>query len=85
MNTINASVGFSGFQLHIGYSSHTIPPLVPECLVNPDSDFQAATDCIKKIELDTAGTADNMLTAKVSQAYHTNKHCFTEPSFSVGD
>ncbi len=69
----------------MGHSPHIIPLLVPEHLVNPDSDIQAATDCIKKIELDTAEAADNMLTVKISQAHHANKHHSTEPSFSVGD
>ena len=29
MNTVNASTGFSGFQLHLGRSLRLIPPMVP--------------------------------------------------------
>ncbi len=85
MNTVNASVGFSGFQLCMGRLPHIVPSLVPECLINPDSDFQAAADCIKKIEIDTAKAADNILAMKISQAHHANKHRSPEPSFSIGD
>src|ERR1700683_103710 len=29
MNSVNASTGFSNFQLHLGRSPHLIPPIVP--------------------------------------------------------
>jgi len=32
MNTVNASIGSSGFQLHLGCLPHVIPPMITESL-----------------------------------------------------
>src|SRR6202040_3524429 len=47
MNTVNASTGFSNFQLHLGRSPHLIPPIVPTEL--PDNLHSAASTAEKLI------------------------------------
>ncbi len=86
MNTVNASTGFSGFQLRMGRSPRLIPPLVPDRLpVKLDSDFEAAANIIKKLNNDTCEAADNILAAKISQAHQANKHHSPDPTFALGD
>ena len=65
MNTINASTGFSGFQLHLGCSPRVIPPIVPSTLPNDlqESAVQASNiiHCLANDQLgsyqDNSGTS----------------------------
>jgi hypothetical protein len=88
MNTINASTGFSGFQLRLGRSPRLIPPLVLERLLSElagTTEAERARVLIEKMENDTAKAGDRLWQAKVNQAHHTNKSQAAEDVFAVGD
>jgi hypothetical protein len=73
MNSVNASTGFSNFQLHIGCSPHLIPPIVPADL--PDDLRSAASraeDLINQISTDVMEAKDNLLQAKIFQEHCAN-------------
>ena len=53
MNTVNASTGFSPFQLRMGQSPRLIPPLNPEAPMTPHVlETEAATKLINDLFLD---------------------------------
>jgi hypothetical protein len=84
MNTVNASTGFSGFQLKTGRSPRIIPPLAPL----PDTATPAEADAhaiLKRLEDDIREAQDNLLAAKTRQAYHANQHRAPEDVYQVGD
>ena len=86
MNTVNASTGFSNFQLHLGRSPCVIPPLVPERL--PLELWSALTqveEVIVKVNLDIGEAGDNLLAAKVDQAHYANTNHGLEVIYNVGD
>jgi hypothetical protein len=86
MNTVNASTGFSGFQLHLGCSPCIIPPIVPSLLpVELADTVQTATSVINRLKDDVADAHDNLLLSKISQTHYDNStHC-PDPSFKIGD
>jgi hypothetical protein len=71
MNTVNASTGFSAFQLCLGRSLRLILPLVPERLMEELVDVDS-TECamalLEQIWLDTEEAKDNLILAKTNQA-----------------
>jgi hypothetical protein len=73
MNMVNASTGFSGFQLKTGRSPRLIPPIAP---LSRDASVEHTTahNIISWVALDVQDAQDNLTTAKIRQAYHTNKH-----------
>ena len=84
MNTVNASTGFSPFQLKTGRSPLVIPPLAPA----DDSDTPArvtAQEIIDKLRTDVQQAQDALTAAKVRQAYHANAHRAPEIHYEVGD
>lgn len=84
MNTVNPSMDFSRFQLHLGRSPRIIPPLVshPTSQSIPDID---AHDLLRRIHLDVSEARDNLTLAKVSQRIQADKHRAPEVPFCVGD
>ncbi len=86
MNTINASTGFSGFNLHLGRSPRVIPPLVPSSFAPgvPPNDIRAA-ELIEKLLNDTCEASDNLIRAKVNQAHQANRHRSADFCPIVGD
>jgi hypothetical protein len=77
MNTVNASTGFSPFQLRMGHSPRLIPPLVPDLAQVIAAGSPNAADAItliKSLANDTAEAQDNLLAAKVTQAEFANRH-----------
>lgn len=82
MNTINASTGFSPFQLHMGRSLWVMPPLV-KAMDSKVEDIWA-TEVIERLQLDVKETQDNMLRAKISQALSANLHCSNDFPFEKG-
>ena len=86
MNTINASTGYSGFQLHLGRSPHIIPPIVPSRL-SPKlrSARPAAETVIAQLQNDVADAKDNLLLAKVAQAHHAKHSRADEIIYKIGD
>jgi hypothetical protein len=88
MNTVNASTGFSGFLLHMGRSPRIIPPLVPERLSKEVADINSTERAVKlldQIRLDSEEAKDNLLLAKMTQAYHPNKSHGEDDVFVVRD
>jgi hypothetical protein len=86
MNTVNALMGFSPFQLRMGRSPRIIPLIVPECLPKGLADVDSteqATKLLEQIKLNSEEAKDNLLMVKVAQAYHTNNHQGKEDVFVV--
>ena len=84
MNSINASTGFSGFQLRMGRSPRVIPPLVPQEL-NADIAEMRAREVVSKLHEDTEEAKDKLLMAKVQQAFHANKTRSIDYDLKIGD
>jgi len=84
MNTVNASTGYSGFELHMGRSPRIIPPLV-EPIAGSDTEEFHVVEVVEQITAAVDEAKDNMLLAKVQQAYHANKHRGDDDVFMVGD
>jgi hypothetical protein len=85
MNTVNASTGFSGFQLRMGRSPCVIPPLVASPTHNAPDEQKLAADIIKRLQDDVIEARENLLTAKISQAKQANKMRCPEHDIKVGD
>ncbi len=73
MNTRNASMGYTPFQLRFGKSPRLLPPLVPDSTSANQPDLRAAQliDSLRLLEFDAQ---DNLHAAKITQAYHVNAH-----------
>jgi hypothetical protein len=84
MNTRNASTGFSGFQLKTSRSPRIIPPIVP-LTENVTAEQITAHDIITHVHLDVQEAQDNLLAAKIHQAYHANEHRALKDIYEVGD
>ena len=83
MNSVNASTGFSPFQLHLGHSPRLVPPLSPQ-----ENDDPASFDTVSflsRLEMDVLEAQDNLLAAKTQQAHAANRHRIPEPRYNVGD
>ncbi len=85
MNTVNASTGFSGFQLWMGPSPCILPPFVPSHLVDGDKAGVDMARIITQLSDDMAQAHNNLIKAKVNQVHHANKYCSKEIKFDVGD
>ncbi|THH11766.1 hypothetical protein EW146_g7926 [Bondarzewia mesenterica] len=86
MNSVNASTGFSPFQLRMGRSPRLIPPLTPLTTTSTDNNSaKSATQTIQRILADAQEAHDNLLNAKLSQADSANRRRAAEPQFSIGD
>jgi hypothetical protein len=83
MNTVNASTGFSPFQLRMGRSPRVIPPLI----ASEDGALEdiRASDVIQRLSLDIKEAQDNMLQAKLSQCLVVNEHHTDESPFEKGN
>jgi hypothetical protein len=86
MNTVNASTGFSGFQLHIGRSPRIIPPILTP-IANPELQdaVESATALLQRLTNDAAQAHDNLLQAKVSQAHSADNSRRPDPHYQVGN
>ncbi len=83
MNTVNRSTGFTPFQLHLGRSPRLLPPLITtSTALAEEFSTESFIQCLQD---DVAEARDNLLVAKVSQAFQANKHRGEEPSFKIGD
>lgn len=87
MNTINASTGFTGFQLMTGQSPRIIPPIVMPSASTPDDEtaIKDAVGILTTLDDDITAAKDNLLLAKVTQAHQANKHRSAENVYRVGD
>jgi hypothetical protein len=84
MNTVNASTGFSPFHLKTGRSPRLIPPLIPAPASSTTAEVDAR-EIIARLELDVKEAQDNLLAAKIRQAYHANEHRAPEIVYKDGD
>ena len=71
MNTVNASTGFTPFQLRFGKSARILPPIVPP--VNGEIEETTAQEIIADMIPTQFEAQDNLLQAKISQAFQANK------------
>ena len=83
MNTVNKSTGYSLFQLKYGHSPRVLPYL-------DDSDDASrenleAREIVRMIEKNVADAKDNLMLAKISQAYFVNEKRSPEIEYKVGD
>jgi hypothetical protein len=88
MNTVNASTGFSAFQLRLGRSPQLIPLLVPERLTEELADVDSterAKAVLEQIRLDTEEAKDNLILAKTNQALQANRSRGVDDVFVVGE
>ena len=84
MNTVNSSTGFSPFHLKTGRSPRVIPPLTPAPTTATTAEVDAR-QIIERLELDVKEAQDNLLAAKIRQAYHANEHRAPEIKYQEGD
>ncbi len=83
MNTTNASTGFSPFQLCFGKLLQLLPPFAgPPPTNSPEPHTQTIIDMMQPMEMEAS---DNLLTAKVSQAFHANITHTAHFPFKCGD
>ncbi|OJA16296.1 hypothetical protein AZE42_09402 [Rhizopogon vesiculosus] len=84
MNTVNASTGYSPFQLHLGHAPWVLPPLLPLTQVLTTDDC-AAHMFLKCLHLDLLDTHDNLLASRIAQASSVNKSQSDKPHLAVDD
>ena len=84
MNTVNASTGFSGFQLKMGQSPQVILLLI---LLSKDATTEQTTahEIMTHITLDVKEAQDNLLAAKIHRVHHANEHHTPEDIYEVGN
>ena len=88
MNLVNASTGFSNFQIQLSRSPQIIPPLVPHT-VSPAASTADETLCtqnlITQLQMDIDKTKDNLLQAKIFQTHYANQNTSPEIPFKIGN
>ncbi|GLB40627.1 hypothetical protein LshimejAT787_0804980 [Lyophyllum shimeji] len=85
MNTVNASTGFSPFQLCSGFSPRVLPSFSPASTHAEGKEEQAARDLIERIHLDFLEAIDNLAAVKMVQAHYANVHRGPKITYNVGD
>ena len=83
MNTTNRSTGFTPFQLRFGRSPRLLPPLFPST-ANPPTDV-IARNLIIRMQDNVSEARDNLISAKVTQAFQSNKSRNLSFPFKTGD
>ncbi|KAJ3568702.1 hypothetical protein NP233_g5537 [Leucocoprinus birnbaumii] len=81
MNTVNASTGYTGFQLRMAFSPRVLPVLSDTALAEKERPG-AMIARLGKIDM---AAQDNLLETKVNQAASANKHRRDEFPFKVGE
>lgn len=81
MNTVNASTGFSPFQLQPSMSLHVMPLLV----LSPSTGDTTAMEVVRRMEGITAAAQDSLLHAKISQSLNSLCAHSPETLFNIGD
>src|ERR1700733_6812555 len=85
MNSINASTGYSGFQLWMGCSPQIIPPLVQIAPHEWEVEMITAGDIIAQMDNNVADAKDTLLGTKILQAFYLNKLRGPEDTYALGD
>ena len=83
MNTVNKSTGFLPFQLQMGRSPRLILPLIP-LPHNASTEDISAHAIINKLCEDASEAQDNLLHAKITQAFESNKNRSLDFPFTIG-
>lgn len=83
MNMVNASTGYSGFQLRTGRSPRLLPPLLTVSETTPEATL--AQSLLEHLERDCNDVRDALIYAKVNQAHFANKKRRTDEEYKVGD
>ncbi|GJF00839.1 hypothetical protein PsYK624_171410 [Phanerochaete sordida] len=87
MSTVNASTGFSPFQLHLSHTPRVIPPFSQATLDDTSHNFglsaAEAAEIIKQLDTDFMESQDNLTLAKSNQAIQANRHCSPEIFYAV--
>jgi hypothetical protein len=83
MNTVNKSTGYSPFQLKYGRSLRVLPYLDKDTLVNKED--MNAHEIVEMIAKNVADAKDNLMLAKISQAYFANEKRSREIEYKIGD
>ncbi|KAG9225880.1 hypothetical protein CCMSSC00406_0006498 [Pleurotus cornucopiae] len=81
MSTVNASTGYTPFQLRLGVSPRVLPPLLPA----EDGDETEARDVIARLEGITASAQDSLLTSKIMQSINSLSARSPETPYKIGD
>ena len=85
MNTINASTGFSNFQLHLNRSPHLIPIVPTNLPVAIRFTASAAESVITRINTDVKEAQDNLFQLKIFQEHYANSNRGSEFVYKVSD
>ncbi|KAG1785105.1 uncharacterized protein HD556DRAFT_1215873, partial [Suillus plorans] len=85
MNTVNASSGYSPFQLHLGRVPRMLPPLIDCSPTKEEPEDVHALSLLKRLEMDVMNAQDNLLAAKAAQATSVNKSHSPELSLKISD
>jgi len=83
MNTVNKSMGYSPFQLKYGRSPRILPHFENTMPVNKED--LDAMEIIERIQQNVADAKDNLMLAKISQAYFANGKHSPKIVYKVGD
>ena len=86
MNTVNASTGYTGFQLQLRHFPRIVLPIVPSTLPADLVDAGwTATSVINTLANDVTDTRDNLLLSKISQTHYASTARNPEPHFNIGE
>lgn len=86
MNSVNASTGYTGFQLCMGRSPRVMPPIVPrDEHLRVDVDTALAESIVSRLLIDECEAKDNLLQAKIQQAFYSNMYRGPEVVYNIGD
>jgi hypothetical protein len=89
MSSVNASMGYTPFHLHLGRTPRMLPPLTPKNVQSARQDFPTdvanALDAIISLKTDVADAHDALVASRIAQANAANVHRSNEPDFNIGD
>jgi len=83
MNTVNMSTGYSPFWLKYGHSPRILPHF--QSTTPSDKEDVDAMEIVERIQKNVADTKDNLMLAKISQAYFANGKHSPEIMYKVRD
>ena len=84
MNSVNKSTGYSPFQLRFGRTPRVLPPLIAPP-PKPTSEYITARGIVEEVSANVASARDNLMLAKITQAFHTNSSRSKDVPYKIGD